>query len=87
MLISLGEHNWGDWMDAVHRELAADDAHGLTRLVDAYAGMGSFNDLVIHPVNGHRVEAERVNSVNIKLASLRSRMYEDASTLLHDLNS
>jgi uncharacterized protein DUF6966 len=40
--------------------------------------MGSFNDLVIHPLNGHSVAAQEVGPVNEELDRLRSVMYEDA---------
>ncbi len=85
LLVALGEDHWGNWMDAVDRELRAHDAHGLTRLVRALGGMGSFNDLVIHPINGHHIEAEGVSEANDKLRTLQSRMYQGACALLHDL--
>ena len=71
-------------MTAVHAELLSHDAHGLKRLLSAYGGMGSFNDLVIHPVNGHCVAKDEVDRVNHSLAELRSGMYADAKALNDD---
>jgi hypothetical protein len=68
-------------MAAVLSELAAHDAHGLDRLLSAYGGMGSFNDLVITPLNGHNVSAGDVDRVNRELSRLRSEMYDDAAAL------
>uniref|UniRef100_A0A973ZZ61 DUF6966 domain-containing protein n=1 Tax=Bradyrhizobium septentrionale TaxID=1404411 RepID=A0A973ZZ61_9BRAD len=40
-----GSH-WADWMEKSRREIADSDFHGIERLLSAYGGMGSFNDLV-----------------------------------------
>ena len=76
------ERRWARSVAAARSELAAGDAHGLTRLLGAFGGMGSLADLVIHPANGHRVDADEASAVNAELARLRSSTYEDASELL-----
>ena len=86
VLAGVGESRWADWMDAVFRELLAHDAHGLDRLLAAFGGMGSLNDLVITAMNGHRVEAADVGVVNQELDALRSNMYADALALRRALN-
>lgn len=84
LLQRVGEEQWGGWLATVHAELGSLDAHGLTRLLSAYGGMGSFNDLVIHPVNGHSVPKEEVDLVNRSVAELRSALYADATALHND---
>lgn len=45
--------------------------------------MGSFNDLVVHPLNGHRVSDRDVRAVNQRFDLLRSRAYDLAFALAH----
>ena len=85
LLNSVGEDHWSGWMTTVHAELGSLDAHGLTRLLQAYGGMGSLNDLVIHPVNGHSIPDADVDRVNHSLAALRAALHEDATALRNDL--
>ncbi|MAE93534.1 MAG: hypothetical protein CL910_02630 [Deltaproteobacteria bacterium] len=51
-----GEAHWQDWMGRSRRLLEARDLSGVTRLLGAYGGMGSFNDLYLCPENGHAIE-------------------------------
>ncbi|WP_342724313.1 hypothetical protein AAFG07_35535 [Bradyrhizobium sp. B097] len=39
--------HWLDWVEKSRREIANSDFHGIERLLGAYGGMGSFNDLVL----------------------------------------
>lgn len=87
LLRDVSDEQWQSWIDAVHRELMAHDARGLDRLLSGYGGMGSFNDLVIHPVNGHSAGDADVDAINSELARLRSEMYEDGWALQRDLGS
>ena len=68
--------DWADWMQRSRRKIKAGDLSGVTWLLKAYGGMASFNDLVIHPLNGHDVKADEVSQVNERLQDLRHRMYE-----------
>jgi hypothetical protein len=43
--------------------------------------MGSFNDGVIHPINGHKVPDGRIGSVNERLGELRSVIWAEARDL------
>lgn len=67
--------------------MSTHDAHGLRRLLGGYGGMGGFNDLVIHPLNGHAVREADVGRVNTLLDTLRSALHADATALLSDLES
>jgi hypothetical protein len=84
ILIRFGERHWASWTDAVYRDLAAHDAHGFSRLLAAYGGMGSLTDLMIHPANGRSVSEGDIERINDALDQLRSAMYDDASALLRD---
>jgi hypothetical protein len=47
-----------------------------------YGGMGSFNDLILAGVNGHRIRREDEASLNERLDELTSRIHELAKQLL-----
>ncbi len=85
LLMRYGERHWSDWMDSVRREIEAHDAHGLTRLLQAYGGMGSFNDVYLHPpdAQGGRATESRDNDL---LEELRSQIWADATALLKALD-
>lgn len=83
MLTAAGEDHWAGWMDGAHRDLEAHDANGLRRLLDAYGGMGSFSDLVIHATNGD-ADSASVRHINEELDRLRTSIYSDAAALLRD---
>jgi len=48
---------WFTWMDRAVAEIKQADTHGLDRLLAAYGGMGSFNDLVL-VLQPHLAEVE-----------------------------
>jgi hypothetical protein len=78
-----GESHWAAWLATCERELAAGDAHGLDRFLGAFGGMGSFNDLLVMKVNGHRIEQEQESAVNRRLAELRHEAWTEATALRH----
>lgn len=78
------EH-WAHWMDKSRRMIEARDARGLEYLLRAYGGMGSFNDVAFHELNGDRLPLDEIARLNRDLSTLRSQMYSDAKDLLHDL--
>jgi len=85
LLDDAGVGHWSRWMARVQAELAAHDAEGFRRLLGAYGGMGSINDLVLTPANGHRVTTQQVPTINHRLRQLVAAAYEDATALLRDL--
>lgn len=85
LLERVGEEFWLSWSRLCMDELQRGDAYGLDRLLGAYGGMGSFNDLVISPLNGHQVNAQELTSVNERLVHLRSRSWELARWIRHSL--
>jgi hypothetical protein len=67
------------------RRVEAGDENGIDHLLRAYGGMGSLNDVVIRPVNGHQVTADDIGPANDRLAKLSSRTYEAATRLKIEL--
>lgn len=68
-----------DWWSSWARRAAARLASGRAVPGDvrsAFGGMGSLNDLVIHPANGHEIASDDVDAVNNKLDALRSRIWQ-----------
>ncbi len=53
LLGSAGETHWNNWLQTDLRRLRSGDTYALQHLLQAFGGMGSLNDLVIHPLNGH----------------------------------
>jgi hypothetical protein len=43
--------------------------------------MGSFNDLMLHPLNGHRIREDETRAVNDRLDRLRSEIFSVADEL------
>jgi hypothetical protein len=48
--------------------------------------MGSFNDLVLHPTNGHDLGESEIDVSNERLARLRSSIYRTAHELRRELD-
>lgn len=83
LLDTVGEAHWKTWVERDLRLIECLDAYGLDHFLSAFGGMGSINDLVIHPMNGHRVNAESVDAVNQELGQLLG----DANALARKLRA
>jgi hypothetical protein len=59
--------NWASWLAKDARLIRNDDYYGVEHLLSAFGGMGSLNDLVLHPTNGHLIPEADVGKVNEKL--------------------
>jgi hypothetical protein len=86
LLATYQENHWLTWMEAVHREVRAGDGHGLARLLQAYGGMGSFNDVYLHPSSAEVITQDQLRRDNDRLEKLRSQMWSDATALRQSLN-
>ncbi len=53
----------------------------LREVLSWFGGMGSLNDLIISPLNGHVVARDREGSANQELDDCRSSIYHLASTI------
>ncbi len=77
--------HWAQTLAGALRRIEAGDPVGLDHVLGAYGGMGSLNDLWLHPVNGHTIALEEVASVNEQVAALLSRVYSEAHELRREL--
>jgi hypothetical protein len=75
LLEEVEERPWAERLRGHARRIADGDYEGIERLSREFGGMGSFNDLVIHPYNGHRVSEADINPVNERLTALRSEVF------------
>lgn len=76
LLASVGETFWAQWTARAADRIAAGGDPGDVR--GAFGGMGSLNDLVIHPANGHSVPEDQVAGANRRLDELRERIYAES---------
>ena len=75
------EDFWMQWLERGRRQIADGDAHGLDHLLGAFGGMGSFNDLVLHPLNQHQGTPEALASANERMWELRGAIYQSCNRL------
>lgn len=85
LLHQYGESHWTAWLATCKRELSTDDVSGLDRLLGGFGGMGSFNDLLVMRMNGHRIQQVQEEVVNGRLMALRREIWVEATTLRHDI--
>jgi hypothetical protein len=83
LLDQVEERHWAAWARAVLSRISNDELDGVHDLLAAYGGMGSFNDLVIHALNGHKVASDEYIAVNDHLERLRNETFELASSISH----
>lgn len=81
LLTKHGEQGWATWLGEALAPLRAGDPAGVDRLLLAYGGMGSLNDLVLHPVNGHTIDESEIDHANEELGAFTSRMWRRARTM------
>jgi HAD superfamily hydrolase (TIGR01509 family) len=72
---------WLEWMELDALRIDSGDPLGLTHLLSAFGGMGSFNDLVIDPRNGHPVSEVEANRLDEQLCIMRAFIWSDAVEL------
>lgn len=71
----VGETRWSAWARQTATRVNEGSA-GSRDVREAFGGMGSLNDLIIHPANGHRVDEAAIDVVNASLSALRASLYE-----------
>jgi hypothetical protein len=83
LLESDGEVHWARWMRISKSRLEASDFSGITHLLGAYGGMGSFNDLTIcqRMKNGKFEWADGHVEKNERLTNMRSKAWELADAI------
>ena len=55
MLNECSENHWGKWLAECASLLKRGSFRGIEKFEGAFGGMGSINDLVLHPINKHTV--------------------------------
>lgn len=81
LLERLGEDHWARWLRADLVSLRRRDGYGIEHLLSAFGGMGSLNDLVISPDNGHDVDPAEGEAMTTRLRVLLSDIYDTAISL------
>jgi hypothetical protein len=76
LLRQVREGHWAAWLSDDLARIRCGDIDGLSHLRSAFGGMGSFNDLLIHTINGHRIGPEDYEAINERLNELRSSIFE-----------
>ena len=78
-----GEMHWSLWMREASHRISANDLAGVHKVLGAYGGMGSFNDLIVgqSSVDGRVVLSDDIDALNSSLSGLRSSAYELALEL------
>ena len=86
LLRRVGEDRWADRIAADRQAIERGDRHGLDHFLSAFGGMGSLNDLIIHPLNGHDVGANDAEAVNELLSRLLGEAWGDAKAMRNELD-
>jgi hypothetical protein len=76
LLRNHGESHWAAHAEEWLRLVTARDIRGVDLARSSFGGMGSFNDLIIHPMNGHEIQDSEVDRVNNRLQELQTSIYE-----------
>ena len=84
ILAQYGENHWSKWLQNDSHLIKNLDFYGIEDLLTAFSGMGSINDLLIHPINGHKIQESEVDTVNEKIKFLLSNIYSLAETLARE---
>jgi len=78
--------NWSQWMQKALQRIENSDFSGITHLLGAYGGMGSFNDLILsfqEPQQANEIILEQDNE---KLIHLRSKAYNLAKKIKREVD-
>ena len=76
LLLAHGETHWASWLRVDAQRIRNLDLFGVEHMLSAYGGMGSINDLILHPQNGHSLEESEVEATNDRLRRLLGRIDE-----------
>lgn len=75
LLRKVKESGWADWLEKNHARIVRRDFSGVEGLLGGFGGMGSFNDLVLHPLNGHELGEQEITPINAHLRKLSNALY------------
>lgn len=74
--------DWVSMLASLATRLRAGDIGAASELRTLFGGMGSFNDILIHPHNGHRVDEKDIEIVNTRLDQMRHELFESCNSLI-----
>ena len=80
------ENHWSNWMAQAKKMVASSDYSGIEKVLSAYGGMGSFNDLILgtYEESGSLHKSPQHDQINEQLSSLRTRAWELAEAIRHE---
>ena len=81
ILERMGEEHWAAWLRSDLAHLQRGEMYRLDHLLHAFGGMGSINDVMVDPANGHPVDADGAAAVNAELRALLSGIHTAATNL------
>jgi len=67
LLRSCSEIHWAKWLEKSIGHLKKGQFRGIEHFEGAFGGMGSINDLVLTPVNGHTLKESEVDTYNNRM--------------------
>lgn len=76
-----GVAHWPAKLADARNLIESDDFRGVDIIRSTFGGMGSFNDVYLHPINGHLIAEDKVASVNEQFQTLGSQIIKLAETL------
>jgi fructose-bisphosphate aldolase class 1 len=80
------EKNWSIIFSKIRKLIDNGDRRGLDSLKNMRGGMGSFTDLIICQMNGHRIKKNEESFVNNELMKLGNQVFETSDKLNRELN-
>jgi hypothetical protein len=81
LLSSHGERRWSGWFSKDVSRIRNLDLNGVAHFLSAFGGMGSINDLVLHPMNGHSISEAELDAVNSSFRVILAEAYDLARKL------
>lgn len=73
--------NWAQWMEKALTRIENSDFSGITHLLGAYGGMGSFNDLILSSHDAQQPKGTTIDQDNARLDELASKAYSLATDI------
>ena len=84
ILSTYEETHWLHQIELSIQSLKENNFGGISRLLGLFGGMGSLNDLTIHPLNGHKILDDEIDDINDQLRDLLSNIYDLANKVNRD---
>ncbi|WP_053978611.1 DUF6966 domain-containing protein [Mangrovimonas xylaniphaga] len=80
------EKNWSLIFSKIQKLIDNGDRRGIDSLRNMRGGMGSFTDLIICEINGHRINKSEENFANTELMRLGNLVFTTADKLNREIN-